>query len=253
MHQVLFHLGSFTVYSYYMLWTVALFVGFLWTYSRSVIRYGLLPHDVIFLLSGAGLGIIAGMSVSIYLKHPGIIWENPLRLFYFGEGGLSSFHAFIGGVLGTLIILWVRKIPLWRVAEASALPASVVLAIGRWGCFLNGCCAGVETSFPWGIRFPIDPNRLLRHPTELYYAFSALAILWILQEVEGRIGALERKHHQAILWPLFCFLYGCSRFLIDPLRIDWFAQRHSFFMSSSFLVITGAVWGVFSIVQMRRP
>jgi len=30
------------------------------------------------------------------------------------------------------------------------------LALGRIGCFLNGCCFGKPTNLPWAVRFPYD-------------------------------------------------------------------------------------------------
>jgi phosphatidylglycerol:prolipoprotein diacylglycerol transferase len=32
------------------------------------------------------------------------------------------------------------------------------LAIGRIGCFLNGCCYGADTHLPWGVSFPYYSN-----------------------------------------------------------------------------------------------
>jgi phosphatidylglycerol:prolipoprotein diacylglycerol transferase len=48
------------------------------------------------------------------------------------------------------------------------------LALGKVGCFLEGCCWGGHTDGPLGVRFP--GHALPRHPTQLYEAAVALAL-----------------------------------------------------------------------------
>ena len=65
-----------------------------------------------------------------------------------------------------------------KTGDSFAIPLAVGLAIGRLGCFVNGCCYGVPTEAAWGVDFLGDG---LRHPTQLYeVAFHALmaAGLW---------------------------------------------------------------------------
>src|SRR5437868_2264706 len=40
-----------------------------------------------------------------------------------------------------------------KTGDTFALPLALALAVGRWGCFFNGCCFGRETDLPWACDF----------------------------------------------------------------------------------------------------
>jgi phosphatidylglycerol:prolipoprotein diacylglycerol transferase len=68
--------------------------------------------------------------------------------------------------------------------DAFALPIAVAVGIGRFGCFVGGCCFGLPTRLPWGCEFHVlnDPPGTLRHPTQLYecafHLIAAIAIFY---------------------------------------------------------------------------
>jgi phosphatidylglycerol:prolipoprotein diacylglycerol transferase len=68
----------------------------------------------------------------------------------------------------------------FKTGDSFALPLAVALAIGRLGCFFNGCCHGTATNLPWGVDFHgLGPM----HPTQLYevlFHASMAMILWHL-------------------------------------------------------------------------
>ena len=70
------------------------------------------------------------------------------------QGGLVVFGSLIGGAVAALIFLRVHRLP--ALAMGDVLTPSLVLgmAIGRIGCFFNGCCFGGECDLPWALRFP---------------------------------------------------------------------------------------------------
>ncbi len=62
------------------------------------------------------------------------------------EGGIIFYGSAMGGVIGYGLFYWVilRKLHIdgWRLADAVAPLLALGLAIGRIGCYLNGCCWG---------------------------------------------------------------------------------------------------------------
>ncbi|RKY23736.1 MAG: prolipoprotein diacylglyceryl transferase [Planctomycetota bacterium] len=70
------------------------------------------------------------------------------------QGGLEL----LGGVLLAIavIALYCRrhKLPVRRYLDILAVGLMAALAVGRIGCFLNGCCFGKPTNLPWAVRFP---------------------------------------------------------------------------------------------------
>ena len=54
------------------------------------------------------------------------------------------------------VLFFIRKHGLPALATFDLIAPSMMigLALGRIGCFLNGCCYGGPTSLPWAVRFP---------------------------------------------------------------------------------------------------
>lgn len=89
---------------------------------------------------------------------------------------------------------------------ALALPAGE--AVGRIGCYFNGCCYGEPTSVPWAIY----QHDAYRHPTELYSAVAGLVIFALLA------WARKRTAYEGQLFWIYLLLFGASRFVIEHFR-----------------------------------
>lgn len=85
-----------------------------------------------------------------------LFWPTLKAVLNFPQGGLVIFGALIGGgVAGLLFWLRHREQPMLKIADAIAPSMALGLAIGRIGCFLNGCCFASEMSdVAWAVRFP---------------------------------------------------------------------------------------------------
>ncbi len=70
------------------------------------------------------------------------------------QGGLVVYGSLIGGTIGLVAFMLKHKLPV--LATLDLLTPSLVLglAIGRIGCFLNGCCFGGPCDLPWAVTFP---------------------------------------------------------------------------------------------------
>jgi phosphatidylglycerol---prolipoprotein diacylglyceryl transferase len=71
------------------------------------------------------------------------------------EGGLVVYGAFVGGVISAAIFFTRYKLPIMRFADIIAPSLVLGLALGRIGCFLNGCCYGGVCDYPWAVSFPV--------------------------------------------------------------------------------------------------
>lgn len=129
-----------------------------------------------------------------------------------------------------------RGLPLLRLADCIAPGLLVGLALGRVGCFLNGCCYGGPCDLPWAVRFPPEsppwldqaargllppagesggqPWSLPIHPAQLYAAIDAalLAIVAMLYT------PLARRDGQ--VFALVLTLHPLSRLLLEAIRVD---------------------------------
>jgi phosphatidylglycerol:prolipoprotein diacylglycerol transferase len=89
-------------------------------------------------------------------------------------------------------------------------------AIGRIGCFLNGCCYGTPTDLPWACRFqdPLVSGTVTppSHPTQIYAAIISLGLFALLIWIDRR----QRVDGQ-VLWS-YLLGYAVYRFGIEFLR-----------------------------------
>jgi phosphatidylglycerol:prolipoprotein diacylglycerol transferase len=70
------------------------------------------------------------------------------------QGGLVIYGGFLGAAVGFMIFVRKHGLPLLAMADLIAPSMAIGLAIGRIGCFLNGCCYGGVTDWPWAVTFP---------------------------------------------------------------------------------------------------
>jgi phosphatidylglycerol:prolipoprotein diacylglycerol transferase len=118
-----------------------------------------------------------------------------------------------GGVM--ILIVWQRRLRMLELADLFVPAVLLGLALGRVGCFLNGCCYGRPTALPWGIGSPAGPST---HPTQLYEAIACLALFaatwwwWRRRRWQGEVAAI------ALLG------YCAWRFINEGLRGDTVAS-----------------------------
>jgi phosphatidylglycerol:prolipoprotein diacylglycerol transferase len=86
---------------------------------------------------------------------PGMsLGESLVKAISLQEGGLVVFGSLIGAVLGLLAFTRVYRMPLLPLIDVSVPSMALGQAIGRIGCFFNGCCFGGECDLPWQVTFP---------------------------------------------------------------------------------------------------
>jgi prolipoprotein diacylglyceryltransferase len=117
----------------------------------------------------------------------------------------------IGAYLGVEITKWVLGIRV-KTGDSFALPLALALAIGRWGCFFNGCCYGVPTLLPWGVYFQVHGEMVRSHPTQIYESLFHLIMAGVL---------LHIIHHGTFRYQrlkLYLIAYGIFRFATEFIR-----------------------------------
>jgi phosphatidylglycerol---prolipoprotein diacylglyceryl transferase len=72
------------------------------------------------------------------------------------KGGLELLGGVVLAILVIAIYLRAKKLPVRKYLDILAMGLMLALALGRIGCFLNGCCFGRPTTCQIGVRFPYD-------------------------------------------------------------------------------------------------
>ncbi len=166
MQQILFEIptpwGTFPIFGYgFMLFLAFVFSTLL--AARMAKRQGIKPEYVqdlaiwIFVCGIVG-GRLAYITQPQYAKQFGSI----IQFFRIWEGGLVLYGGVIGGIVGFLgayyFILRKHNISSWKMLDIIAPCAALGLAIGRFGCLLNGCCYG-------GVACPPNPGIVFPMPS----------------------------------------------------------------------------------------
>jgi phosphatidylglycerol:prolipoprotein diacylglycerol transferase len=161
---------------------------------------------------------------------------------------------FYGGLFGGLIT---AGLYLAKYKEKNYLADIVTPAIplfhffGRIGCFLGGCCFGIESSvgFRYSRAIIPDANGVTRFPVQLAEAFINIIIFFILTK--------NRNHvfFRGKLIFFYLLFYGVCRFLLEFIRGDGYRGFWLFFSTSQWLSIFCigiALTGIFT-VKNNKP
>lgn len=217
MRPVLFSIGDVNLYSYGLMYALALITGLLWAERRSP-RFGL---DKNFTFN-MGFGCVVIGVVGAKLLHLLTVIDE-LKADFWGtlksslSEGFVVYGGIIAGVLFAYIYCRVKKRSFTRHLDMAVAPIALGQAIGRVGCFLAGCCYGSPTDSWCAVTFPAGshaPAGVPLIPTQPISALLNLANAVILViagrrfKTHGRTGAL------------YMINYGVGRFLIEFFRND---------------------------------
>lgn len=156
-------------------------------------------------------------------------WDTLMAGLSFKEGftvlaqSLTGF-VFYGGLLGSIasMIIYSRvfKTPLLPYLDVFAPIVPVAHAIGRVGCFLGGCCYGIEVGHdhPLGVIYPAaslaaPPGQPLL-AVQLIEAVLNLLIACVLFMIK------KKKPAPGTLAAGYLMIYACSRFALEYFRGD---------------------------------
>lgn len=241
MHPILFQSHGVTIYTYGFFVALAVLVSFLLV-SRRAKAFGIdegLAGDLVFFLFVAGvIGARLFYVVQHFEDYHAALW----KVFSIAEGGLVWYGGFLASAsVGLGLAMW-RRWPVLRIGDLFAPVIPLAQAIGRIGCFFNGCCYGRETNAPFGLSFPGD--NMPRIPIQIFEStalFCLSIFLYLLSQKERKVGEL---------FIIYLMLYSAFRFLIEFFRGDqttlWFLTHPQW---TSILLFGGAL---FLFFEMRK-
>ncbi|MDD5736771.1 MAG: prolipoprotein diacylglyceryl transferase [Candidatus Omnitrophica bacterium] len=208
MHPVLFEIGTFKVYSY----GAALAIAFLLATSlarRKAASEGMDGDKVLDLCIVLIISGIAGARLLFVLLNIDAFTARPADIFKLWEGGLVWYGGLISAAAGALVFMKANRMPALKTADIVAPYIALGQAIGRIGCFLNGCCYGKHTDLPIGVSFPGIEGRVI--PTQIIESGAMFVIFFVLS---------RRRPSGGRTFILYLLLYSCFRFLNEFLRGD---------------------------------
>jgi phosphatidylglycerol:prolipoprotein diacylglycerol transferase len=110
-------------------------------------------YDLAFWLLVGGL---VGARAFYVWEYWGIRITSLAEIVKIWEGGIVFYGGAFGAALASFLYWLKVRFPLRRMLDVIAPSIALGLALGRVGCFLNGCCYGDECELPWAVSFPAE-------------------------------------------------------------------------------------------------
>ncbi|MBQ8448902.1 MAG: prolipoprotein diacylglyceryl transferase [Clostridia bacterium] len=232
--------------SYSLMAIVGLLVaGFI--FCRRVAEKGGSGNESMFLLLAIAFGMYAGGHVLFFITNAGR-WhllaeaknsEEFFKTFSLLANGLVFYGGLIGASLCGLAYLKIRKLPKEVYMDSAALFAPLFHGFARVGCFLSGCCYGIESSFGFA-----DAQGVTRFPVQLLEAACNFAIAAIIFVILKK-GLLQGK-----VFYLYLAVYAFVRFFDEFLRGD---EIRGFVLGLSTSQFISIFVEVFALVMLFLP
>ena len=230
MHPVFFHVGSLTISWYGVLMALAFVAGLVnWTIlGRREGRSYTDAADMLFWVMIAG---IVGARVAYIFKEWDSFSRAPLTMIRIDKGGLAFYGGFIGAALALAVFARVRGQKVLSLYDFAVTSLPLGHALGRIGCFLNGCCFGRLSGGPLCVTYPMhshpwwrhvyngdltrfDLRSLPVHPVQLHEAAFNI-LLYILL-----VRSYRRRTHDGSVAALYLMTYPLGRFMFEYSRGD---------------------------------
>lgn len=203
-----------TVFGVHLWWYgLSYALGFLnahFFFMRRRLELGLSIREVYELSLLLSLGVLIGGRL-IVVNNEWTFYRAHLELIpAVWIGGMATHGLIIGGFAGVTLSCLLHRRPLLVMLDAMAIPAALILCVGRVGNFIDGQIVGGVTNAPWAVKFPDAEG--FRHPVVLYDGLKNLLIVPVL------VYARRRGVPPGGLAARFVFLYAFPRIFIDYFR-----------------------------------
>lgn len=247
----LFQLGGITVYSYGLMVAIAFIVG-ISIGARRARTLGEDPQNILDLCLWVMIFSLVGARLCYVIINIDYYSRYPLEIIMVNRGGLVFYGGIIGAIIASFLFIKIKKLNMGTYFDILSPSLAIGHALGRIGCFLNGCCYGrVIHSHPLrfiGVQFPrvvetvhnaqgeavsqiIGAPAYLAHlnngiitdtaqtclpvyPTQLISSVGNLIIFFILTYL------FSKRSFKGQIWWSYVMIYAVFRFLIEFLRGD---------------------------------
>lgn len=247
MYNDLFSIGPFTIHSY----GVMIAIGALLAYQVVMIRAKKYQMDtshidtlfIVVLLSG-----FIGSKVLYFLTEFDRIMQYPNILFDLSDGYVV-YGGIIGGIFGGYLFCRNKQIPFLKMLDLAIPSMALAQGFGRIGCFLAGCCYGMETTSAIGVVYPsgsLAPSGVSLLPTQIISSIFDFALFFLL------IVYAKHKKTDGQVSALYLIFYSIGRFIIEFFRGDLIRGSVGTLSTSQFISIFVVVIGIGLYIYLQK-
>jgi phosphatidylglycerol:prolipoprotein diacylglycerol transferase len=225
MFPELFKIGPFELHTYGFMMTLAFVAAILISVYRGK-KAGIDPGIIWDLALIIMITSLVGARLTYVFTHISEFKGNWLSVVNpiqpSGKIGIAGMVLLGGVVSATAAAIWYlnkKHQPVWKFADVIAPGLALGIAIGRIGCFANGCCYGHPTDLWCGIVFPPDSVAGSYFPNTPVLPTQLFAVAWGII-LFGGLWFIERwKKFDGYTFSLFLIAYSVFRILIDTVRV----------------------------------
>lgn len=247
MHNHLFSIGPFTVYTYGALVALGILAAFYVAEKRGK-KMGIDVSKLDVITMWILIGGFVCSKLLYWLTRIQDIIQNPSILLDFANGWVV-YGGIIGGILAGWIYCKINKLNFWEYFDLIIPEVALAQGFGRLGCFFAGCCYGVETSGWWGITFPegsLAPAGVPLVPTQLLSSAFDFALFFLL------IYLAKKKTFNGELGAWYLLFYSVGRFIIEFFRGDLIRGGIDGLSTSQIISILTFIAGIAILVVGKR-
>lgn len=197
MHPILFKIGPLTIYSYGFFVAMGFLLSSL-LLTRDSKNFGLQKNEAWDLLICILLSGIVGARLFHVLLNSAYYFSNPLEIIMLQKGGLAIQGALLTSIAMGIVFISIKRLSFWKAGDLIMIYLPLGQAIGRIGCYFNGCCYGDGAI-----------------PIQLLSAGVLFGIFLVLKFIRA-IKVLS----DGDLFLIYFMLYSPARFVIDMFRAD---------------------------------
>lgn len=182
-------------------------------------------------------GSIIGAKYFSYITNP-----QKYGTFNFENLGLSSYGAVIGILIMIFIFSKQFKIKYKELINIVLKAIPLMYAIGKIGCFVAGCCYGIEYDGIFSITYQYSlsaPNGISLFPVQIVETIAFLLIFIYLNTTKNKDNIIAESF----------ILCGISKFSLDYLRMSHVGEILSLNQIISLIFI---VIGIFLILKNKK-
>ncbi|MBB5264278.1 phosphatidylglycerol:prolipoprotein diacylglycerol transferase [Catenibacillus scindens] len=244
MYNDLFTIGNFTVHGYGLMIGIGIIAAYLMT-EHLAKKKGLSPDPVFSLLVFGIIGGLVGAKLLYYITVIDQIILDPSILLNIGDG-FVVYGGIIAGILAGYLTCRVKKISFWDYLDCATPSIALAQGFGRIGCFLAGCCYGMETDSWCAVTFTnsqFAPNGVPLVPTQIIssvFDFAHFALLYVITRKSKKPGFTSA---------LYLIIYGVGRFVIEFFRGDLIRGSVGNLSTSQFISIFVVLFGVLLMIK----
>ena len=204
-------------------------------------KFNFSKDEIIGALVYENIGIIFGAKLLTYIQN-----YSTYSNFDFLSLGLSSYGAFIGAIICLIIFGLQFKKSLKDMLFTFMPSIPLMYAIGKIGCFLAGCCHGIEYNGIGSITYKyseVAPNHIHLFPVQIVETIAFTVIfIYMIKKI------LKNQFYWKTLGISF-ILCGLAKFSLDYFRVSHINTFLSLNQSISIIFI---LIGVFIYIKSKK-